>query len=186
MARFLYRKFPDNHNPQRKEPILKTTATQKPIQELNFHFTEEDYILLREKDKIWISFINGDEKEKVFQQRVREERGEKREGGEERKEEEKKGEIAPNPTTQSPTSPWNCSCFVEGEVIEEISAKIKSPLKMLHILSNIMQLIHFRIGDHLKDIKVLTAHIQLEKNLIQGKILLMKLKTQEHLFVLMK
>ena len=94
--------------------------------------------------------------------------------------------MAPNPTTQSPTSPWNCSCFVEGEVIEEISAKIKSPLKMLHILSNIMQLIHFRIGDHLQDIKVLTAYIQLERNLIQGKILLMKLKTQELLFVLMK
>ena len=133
---------------------------KKSMKESIFDFTEEDCILLKEGDKIWVSFINEEEGESIFRQKVFEEKPDE--------------------------NPWGCQYFVMGEVIEEISNKIKNPLKMNHALSNIMQLIHFRIGNRLQDIKVLKTYMQLDRKLIKGKIFLLELKNKEHLFIFMK
>ena len=118
---------------------------------------EQDYILLEDKAKILISFINEIKTENPFQE-----------------------EVFKNGSLQKPL--WNYRCFIEGDVVEEICKVTQDHFKIAQLISKILQLFHFRVKE--KNKKKFKIYISLNKKIIKAEIYLLIRKNKHPWLIL--
>ena len=135
----------------RRSPTLKINGP--------FYFTEENCIVVQEKNKIFISFIKNNKDKKIFQS------------------------IVPK-KDYPPKKPYNGRYLVTGELMEELAKKTKHPLQLTQAFSSIVQLFCFRISP--KKNKFFKAYIQLNRKVMVALVYIIRKKNKEPLVLLMK